>query len=85
MTTEEITNIAGLRNVGGWENITGKQPEKIFTTPLASILTPTLVSRPRHTIRTLPDNNIPTDYKPKNIRDAFEGRYVECKSKKDKN
>ena len=29
------------------------------------------------------DNNTPTDYKPRKIRDVFEGRYVEYKTEKD--
>ena len=31
------------------------------------------------------DNNMPTDYKPRKIRDVFEGRYVEYKTEKDQN
>lgn len=31
------------------------------------------------------DNNTPADYKPRKIRDVFEGRYVEYKTEKDQN
>ena len=31
------------------------------------------------------DNNTSMNYKPKNIKDAFEDKYVEYKSEKDKN
>ena len=30
------------------------------------------------------DNDTTVDYKPKNINDAFEGKFLECKSEKNK-
>ena len=47
LKTEELRNVARLRNVDVYENMSTQQPEHIFTTPSASISAPTLVSTPR--------------------------------------
>ena len=55
-TTEELRNVARLRNVDGYENMSGQQLKSKFTTLSASISTPILISssRPRTEIRIPP-------------------------------
>lgn len=53
LTAEESINVTGLRNVYGYENMSGQQLENIFTTSSTSIPTATPISRlrPRPAIR----------------------------------
>ena len=48
--TEEIRNVARLRNVDVYENMSKQELENIFTTQSASIPTPISISRPRPAI-----------------------------------
>lgn len=60
LKTEELRNVARLRNVDVYENMSTQQPEHIFTTPSASISAPTLVSTPRPRPQAIPANRIST-------------------------
>ena len=53
-TIEEFRNVAGLRNIVGYENMSWQELENICATPSATIPTTIEVPRPRIRPRTRP-------------------------------
>ena len=64
-TTEECRNVARLRNVDGYENMSRQQLKNKFTTLSASISTPILISRPRSRPRPRTEIRIPPTPRPR--------------------